>query len=313
MGNIVTLATSITVNSDESCTLTVANLETLISNAGDAYFADSANWANVRIEYRSSTGRQREMVVMTPASPSGIFKVSEKARQEQWNIEKIVISDFDGDFYVVKKADMAPTDYDEPTISAPVLSSNMLSPDFTETFDTVRDYWALNGTSSISGGVLNSGEINIGNNPDPTQMTYVGNEIYIDFSGTPFTGIVPNLVENYGYTNNYTNGDSLTMTFDIANYNAPTFVGTPSTSQTFAYLRSGDGDDAIGAVSSTSTVISGTGQYSVSISAADLATASNSSLISLRLCLVHQVDVAYTVTTDTGPDVQIDNVTITIS
>jgi hypothetical protein len=118
MGNIVTLATSITANTDESCTLTVANLETLISNAGDTYFADSANWSNVRIEYRSSTGRQREMVVMTPASPSGIFKVSEKARQEQWNIEKIVISDFDGDFYVVKKADMAPTDYDEPTISA---------------------------------------------------------------------------------------------------------------------------------------------------------------------------------------------------
>ena len=121
MGNIVTLATSIAANSDESCTLTVANLETLISNAGDAYFADSANWSNVRIEYRSSTGRQREMVVMTPASPSGIFKVSEKARQEQWNIEKIVISDYDGDFYVVKKADMAPTDYDEPTISAPVI------------------------------------------------------------------------------------------------------------------------------------------------------------------------------------------------
>jgi hypothetical protein len=119
MGSIVSLSnTSIAIDTNETCTLDINNLKTLISNAGDAYFGDSANWSLVQIEFRSTTGKQREVVTINPTVGTGTFKVSAKARVEGWVIHEIRVKDFDGDFYAVKKADMIATDYDEPTISS---------------------------------------------------------------------------------------------------------------------------------------------------------------------------------------------------
>lgn len=121
MANIVTLLNaSPVIDTDETCEVTVAALETLISNAGDSYFGDSANWSSIQVEYRSTTGKQREVVSMSVVLPtsSGTFRVSAKARVEGWVIHEIRVKDFDGDFYAVKKADMVPADYNEPTISS---------------------------------------------------------------------------------------------------------------------------------------------------------------------------------------------------
>jgi hypothetical protein len=116
MANIVSLNTSIVVDTDETCTLNVSNLATLIQGS-DAYFGDSSNWSAVQVEYRSSTSRQREIITINPTVGTGIFRVSAKARQEGWVIHEIRVRDFDGDIYKVKKSDMIVTDYDEPTIS----------------------------------------------------------------------------------------------------------------------------------------------------------------------------------------------------
>lgn len=121
MANIATLLnTSPVIDTDETCEITVLALEAKISGLGDTYFGDSANWSSIQVEYRSGTGRQREVVTMDVVSPtsSGTFRVSAQARQEAWVIHEIRVKDFDGDFYAVKKADMIPADYNEPTISS---------------------------------------------------------------------------------------------------------------------------------------------------------------------------------------------------
>lgn len=131
MANIATLSnTFVVVGTDETCEVTVAALETLISNAGDSYFGDSANWSSIQVEYRSTTGKQREVCTIDPSSPTGIFKVSAKARQEGWVIHEIRIRDFDGDIYKVKKADMVAADYNEPLVSGPAIEewSHTVSP-----------------------------------------------------------------------------------------------------------------------------------------------------------------------------------------
>lgn len=120
MANIATLSNvSIAPDTDETCTINVTSLASKISGLGDSYFADSANWSSIQVEYRSSTGKQREVVSIDPSSPTGTFKVSLKARSEAWVIHEIRVRDFDGDFYAVKKADMIAADYDEPTITGP--------------------------------------------------------------------------------------------------------------------------------------------------------------------------------------------------
>jgi hypothetical protein len=142
MGNIVTLTSPIAIDTDETCEVTIAALESKITALGDSYFADSANWSSIQVEYRSATGRQREVVIIkdiiTPTS-SGTFRVSAQARQEGWTIHEIRVKDFDGDFYAVKKADMIAADYtEEPTIdSGVVVNSYPFTTDMTgATFGT---------------------------------------------------------------------------------------------------------------------------------------------------------------------------------
>jgi hypothetical protein len=101
MANIVTLLNaSPVIDTDETCEVTVAALESKITALGDSYFGDSANWSSIQVQYRSTTGRQKETVSMDVVLPtsSGVFRVSAKARQEGWVISSIRVYDFDGDY-----------------------------------------------------------------------------------------------------------------------------------------------------------------------------------------------------------------------
>lgn len=130
MGNIVTLAASIIVDTGETLSVNKGNLATAIGNAGDTYFNNQLNWSSIEVEYRSTTGKQREIVKIDAAASTGTFQVSATARIEGWLFTSIRVKDFDGDSYILKRSDLAGADYDDTAIlsaSSPVYYNNDFS------------------------------------------------------------------------------------------------------------------------------------------------------------------------------------------
>lgn len=107
-------ATGIAKGQDNTVTLDKALLEqqaALLEQT--AYFQDSANWQRVKAVYITNEGRQVNELLFdaTVASPTGNFNPTDKAR-DTWEIQSIIIFDFDGGFLRIKRGDLNTADFD---------------------------------------------------------------------------------------------------------------------------------------------------------------------------------------------------------
>lgn len=101
-------------------TLNKAELLSVSAVSSDAYFSNSANWNRVHLIYKSSQGKQYEVVEFnaTLSSPTGTFSVSEKAR-DAFEIQTLEILDFDGGIFVVPRSSLTVADFDISFTSTP--------------------------------------------------------------------------------------------------------------------------------------------------------------------------------------------------
>lgn len=79
----------------------------------DSYFSDSSNWYRVNVVYKSSSGSQYEIVEFdaTLSTPVGSFLVSNQARNS-FEIQKLVILDFDGGFLEIPRSEVQASEFD---------------------------------------------------------------------------------------------------------------------------------------------------------------------------------------------------------
>lgn len=110
---MITKPASIEKNSAAEITLDKSVLADIDSVSNDLYFGDSTNWSEVLIYFRSSEGNQREILKFdaTQASPTANFLVSDKAR-DAFEVQKIVIKDFDNDSFTVTRSELVVADFD---------------------------------------------------------------------------------------------------------------------------------------------------------------------------------------------------------
>lgn len=90
-----------------------AALVELPSVSGDSYFSDTSNWKHVELVYVSSIGRQRKIVKFdaTQSSPVSDFFASVKA-QNNFQIQYIMINDFDGGEFRVNRSELITAEFD---------------------------------------------------------------------------------------------------------------------------------------------------------------------------------------------------------
>lgn len=82
----------------------------LIALIDDVYFEEDLNWSKVTFYYKDATGLQRSYCYMNLATDSGSFSVSVKALTNTWQLFKVIVEDFDGGVYVIKRADLGSSD-----------------------------------------------------------------------------------------------------------------------------------------------------------------------------------------------------------
>jgi len=96
--------------------------------SADEYFSDSDNWNKILLKYKSSEGRQYEVVEFNGqlASPTGFFSVSEKAR-DLFEIQTLEIIDFDGGIFIVPRGSLTTEDFDvDFSVAAPVVGGPVI-------------------------------------------------------------------------------------------------------------------------------------------------------------------------------------------
>lgn len=90
-----------------------AALAAVTSVAADSYFSDSSNWKSVEMTFKSNPGKQRRVVKFdaSQATPLANFFASAKAR-DIFEIEKIVINDFDNGSFTVLRSELTVAEFD---------------------------------------------------------------------------------------------------------------------------------------------------------------------------------------------------------
>lgn len=99
--------TPVTYTLDKAALIAHANV------AGDAYFVDSSNWEYVTVKMKSDIGLQGKYLRFDASlgSPADDFETTAKAR-ETYEVESLVIYDFDGGTFVIKRADLVIAEFD---------------------------------------------------------------------------------------------------------------------------------------------------------------------------------------------------------
>ena len=94
-------------------TLNKADLAALPGVVADAYYSDMSNWCKVIMFFKSATGRQIKPVEFdaTQTTPTGKFVTTLKSRDD-FQIQRIMIIDFDGDTFIVPRSDLIISDFD---------------------------------------------------------------------------------------------------------------------------------------------------------------------------------------------------------
>ena len=116
---ILTKAAAPVKGSSTLFTLDKAALAAVTSVAADAYYSVQTNWGSVSLFYKSSIGNQYNVVRFdaNQSSPIAKFSVSARAR-DLFEIQKIVIKDFDGGEFYVQRSELITAEFDvDMTIS----------------------------------------------------------------------------------------------------------------------------------------------------------------------------------------------------
>lgn len=115
--------------------------------SGDDYFSNSDNWERIILKYKSSEGKQQELVAFDTSleSPTGFFLISEKARG-LFEIQSLKIVDFDGDVFVVPRSALNVADFDIVLLTAPSSLSYSTPVMYTENTAITNNVPAVTGT-----------------------------------------------------------------------------------------------------------------------------------------------------------------------
>lgn len=115
--------------------------------AADSYFSNSDNWYRVNAVYKSSPGSQYEIVEFDASlsTPVGSFLVSNQAR-DLFQIQKLVILDFDGGFLEIPRSELNASQFDISFVQA------FFTVDFSQNISSLNASWSA--TASVSGGKL---------------------------------------------------------------------------------------------------------------------------------------------------------------
>ena len=91
----------------------LAVIPVIQDDPANLYYRNMANWKTITIRYKSSVGGQLRQVLMdaTVPNPSGKFESSPRVR-DSLEVESIMIGDFDGSMYPVKRDLLNPLEFD---------------------------------------------------------------------------------------------------------------------------------------------------------------------------------------------------------
>lgn len=83
------------------------------SVVASAYFSDVANWNQIFVFYRSTSGRQDQLIAFdaTQGTPQANFLVSTKGR-DVFEVQKIIIRDFDNGELIIPRSGLVAGDFD---------------------------------------------------------------------------------------------------------------------------------------------------------------------------------------------------------
>lgn len=111
--SIITKPNSIQKNVSAEFTLNKLELSQLSSVSEDSYFSNTDNWKKVIVYYKSSVGKQKEVLIFdaTTSSPTANFLISEKSRGN-FQIQRILIKDFDNGTFTIPRSALTVTDFD---------------------------------------------------------------------------------------------------------------------------------------------------------------------------------------------------------
>lgn len=107
MGILSVKPTYLNKNTNFTLTCSKVSLKALI---GDTYYSDDTNWKKVVLYYRDATSSQKTYVVVDATAMTGIIKVSSKARANTWQLYKILVQDFDGGAFIIKRTSLDSSD-----------------------------------------------------------------------------------------------------------------------------------------------------------------------------------------------------------
>jgi len=107
MGILSVKPISLTKNTNFTLTCSGSAIKALIS---DSYFSDDRNWKKVVLYYKDATGSQKTYITIDAVALTGIIKVSSKARGNTWQLYKVLVQDFDGGAYIIKRASLGSSD-----------------------------------------------------------------------------------------------------------------------------------------------------------------------------------------------------------
>lgn len=145
---IITKPNTVLKGTPNIFSLSKAELLALPIVQNDEYFSDMGNWNRVNLKFRSSIGKQYELVEFnaTLENPTGIFSVSARAKNF-FQIVSIEIFDFDGGVFVVPRSSLNTSHFD---VKFPVMTLDFSNP---------ASY-----AGKLSGAVINSGVLVMDNN-----------------------------------------------------------------------------------------------------------------------------------------------------
>ena len=112
---IITKGSNLQKGSEVEFTLNITDLLAHASVSGDAYFSNQSNWDKVFINYKSSTGNQKEILIFkdvdSGATSVANFGVFSGAR-DAFEVQSIIIMDKQGGYLHVKRSDLVVADFD---------------------------------------------------------------------------------------------------------------------------------------------------------------------------------------------------------
>lgn len=159
----------------------ILNKSELAAIIPDIYYADSANWKEVFIYYKSSTGNQREILKFnaTLSSPIANFLVSDRAL-DVFQVQKIVIVDFDAGNITIPRSELTVTDFDVNMTPAEFFYLR----DFSNPNSFGVDETGMSGNSPSS---IENNMLLVGGNSITPLGTYLNNETLTFKAGYTYT------------------------------------------------------------------------------------------------------------------------------